>query len=162
MESSQPIKTQSPVSRSNAPMAGGTQTTIGNHKLRVTEFLEPYPNEIVHVIVMQDELPLFQANKEDPNVQDFVALIARADGWLTASDVLFRLLMLNTDSNRRLVRAWAEASDGEIISGQKGYLHVKHATPEEINHAANWLVSQGKKMIKRGIKIRRQAHAAVG
>lgn len=111
---------------------------------------------------MQDELPLFEAQKDDPNVQDFVALIARADGWLTASEVLGRLLMVNTDSNRRLVRAWAEAAEDEVISGQKGYRHISRCTPDEINHFSNWMLSQGKKMIRRALKTRRHAHALVG
>lgn len=115
-----------------------------------------------HAAMTQHELPLFECAPDDPNVQQFVSLLLKAGEWLTAAEVLGRLRMLSTDSNRRMVRSWAEASDGEILSGQKGYRHIRHATPEEIQHAANWLLSQGKKMIKRGIKIRRNAHALVG
>jgi hypothetical protein len=49
-----------------------------------------------------------------------------------------------------------------IISGQRGYKHVAHATAEEINHAANWLESQAKKMSDRAGAIRRTAHRIFG
>jgi len=49
-----------------------------------------------------------------------------------------------------------------IISGQRGYKHIAHATPEEINHAANWLESQAKKMSERACAIRRNAHKIFG
>jgi hypothetical protein len=55
----------------------------------------------------------------------------------------------------------AESSAGEIISGQKGYKLSAEATIDEIDHAANWLISQGKKMLKRGIAIRRKAHQKI-
>ena len=35
---------------------------------------------------------------------------------------------------------------------------MSHATTAEIDHSAAWLVSQGKKMIKRGLLLRRNAH----
>jgi len=82
-------------------------------------------------------------------------LLLQGRGWMTAGDII------ETNKGRVLDRdIRAIASDcHRIISGQKGYKHVAHATPAEVNHSANWLVSQGKKMIKRGIAQRRAAHA---
>jgi hypothetical protein len=111
---------------------------------------------------MQVELPLFEAQPDDPTVQQFVALLSRADAWMTAAQVLGQMRLLNTDANRRLVRAWAEAAEDVVISGQKGYRHVAKATPEEIAHFSNWMLSQGKKMIRRALNTRRHAHTLVG
>ena len=58
----------------------------------------------------------------------------------------------NTESGGR------NASAGRIITGQQGYKLADHATAAEITHASAWLISQGKEMIRRGIKIRARAH----
>ena len=111
---------------------------------------------------MIDQLPLFEAEKADANVAAFVELLKGAEDWLTAGDVLRRLILPDTDARRRAVRAWAEAAEDVIISGQRGYRHVDRATIEEIDHFANWMESQGTKMIARAIKTRRHAHQLVG
>jgi len=81
--------------------------------------------------------------------------------WFTASDILLAVQRPANDAGKRWLRNLASASS-EIISGQKGYKHVNHATAEEVNHSANWLISQGKLMIKRGIGQRRYAHTVFG
>lgn len=78
-------------------------------------------------------------------------------GWQTA-----RELKQSRGWNDRSLRAWAAASEGKIISGQRGYCLLEEATAEEINHAHAWLISQGKAMIKRGLQIKKRAHAKVG
>jgi hypothetical protein len=74
-------------------------------------------------------------------------------GWQTARQIA----ELEGWSDREC-RAAAEASDGEIITGQKGYKLLAEATPEEVHHAAAWLESQGRKMIDRAVAIRRLYH----
>jgi len=85
-------------------------------------------------------------------------LLLTGGGWMTARDIML------TTKGRVIDRDIRElASESKmIISGQRGYKHVAHATTEEINHCSNWLTSQGKKMIRRGIALRRQAHAILG
>jgi len=58
----------------------------------------------------------------------------------------------------RECRLAAEASGGEIITGQKGYKLLSEATPDEVSHAAAWLRSQGEKMIGRSVEIQRLYH----
>ena len=73
---------------------------------------------------------------------------ALSDGrWHTASS-------LRAVVAERTMREIAEQSDGEIISGQKGYRLTQYATATECRHAEAWLQSQGRKMIARAIAIR--------
>lgn len=105
----------------------------------------------------QRELP-FQFAPSDPNVQWLEKLLRDGGCWMTAADIA---LSTQGRVNDRDIRALASAS-GWIISGQKGYKHIEHGTPEENAHAKNWLISQGKQMIKRGIAIGRNAHRRIG
>lgn len=63
----------------------------------------------------------------------------------------------------RKVRQLAEASAGWIVSGpgSPGYCHLDHCPVEKVDHIASKLISQGKAMIRRAIKIRRKAHARI-
>jgi hypothetical protein len=105
----------------------------------------------------QRELP-FQFTPADVNVQWLEDMLKGAACWMTASDIS---LSTRGHVNERDLRALASASEW-IISGQKGYKHIEHASPEENAHASNWLISQGKNMIKRGCRIRRNAHRRIG
>jgi hypothetical protein len=78
--------------------------------------------------------------------------------WMTAGDI--QLTTKGSVIDREIRQVASESC--RIISGQKGYKHIAHATPEEVNHSANWLISQGKKMIKRGIGQRTEAHKIFG
>ncbi len=77
----------------------------------------------------------------------------RARDWQTA-----RELGADKESDKRQLRAIAEASEGQIISGQKGYKLTLEATLPEIDHSAAWLRNQGEKMIQRSIDIQRVRH----
>lgn len=55
----------------------------------------------------------------------------------------------------RTLRTIADRSEGQIISGQKGYKLTKFATTEEIDHAERWLLSQARKMTERAVEIRK-------
>jgi hypothetical protein len=100
---------------------------------------------------MTEQLSLFLTSSNA--VENPLVSALRGQGWVTARRLTFHLGACD-----RELRALAEASRGEIISGQKGYKLSAEATLEEIDHAANWLISQGKKMLERGIEIRRRAH----
>ncbi len=85
-------------------------------------------------------------------------LLLEARCWMTAGDITLTTMGRVID---RDIRQMASESP-RIISGQKGYKHVAHATAEEVNHAANWLESQAKKMSDRACAIRRAAHQLFG
>jgi hypothetical protein len=78
--------------------------------------------------------------------------------WMTAKDIVLTTQGSVLDRDLRDLAS----QSASIISGQKGYKHIAHATAAEVDHCANWLTSQGKKMIKRGIAIRRAAHKILG
>lgn len=94
-------------------------------------------------------------------IEWFERLLRGALTWMTASDILLSVGRPKSDDNKRWLRELAAASEW-VISGQKGYKHLDHATAEEIDHSANWLISQGRKMIKRGVAQRRNAHKIFG
>lgn len=105
------------------------------------------------------QLSLFASQPDSANVAYLVKLLRDAKRWMTASEIGTQVADLWND---RQIRSLAEAAGPEIISGQRGYRHIEHATAEEIHHAAAWLESQGSKMIDRSRKIRIRAHQLVG
>lgn len=82
--------------------------------------------------------------------QDVERLIAKLSGkgWLNAST-----LKPLTGWNDRKIRAVANASNGRVISGQKGYRLTSEATRAEIDHACNWLRHQATEMQRRAQQI---------
>lgn len=63
-----------------------------------------------------------------------------------------------TGLNERQLRAAANASDGQVISGQHGYKLTRLATADEIRHAINWMNKQANEMKRRVIAIERVRH----
>lgn len=63
----------------------------------------------------------------------------------------------------RQIRQLAQQADGMIISGpgSPGYCHLHHCPTEALSHIAETLISQGKAMIRRGIKTRKRAHTII-
>lgn len=90
----------------------------------------------------------------DDLCETFVAALA-GKGWVTA-----RQLREATGIDDRVLRLCAEASEGRVISGQKGYKLTAEATPGEIHHACAWLISQAKRMTDRARQIRLAQHRA--
>jgi hypothetical protein len=101
---------------------------------------------------------LFAFTGETLSVAWLENLLRGAGCWMTARDLI---LTTRGQAHERLLRELASASPA-IITGQKGYKHIEHATAAEIAHASDWLISQGQKMIARGITIRRSAHRRLG
>lgn len=82
---------------------------------------------------------------------DITALKGQLDccGW-----VKLETLGCQLGWTRRKLQSVAHASKGAIISGQRGYKLFSQATPEEREHAANWLDSQASDMKERARAIR--------
>ncbi len=57
-------------------------------------------------------------------------------------------------TNERTIRAIADQSAGQVISGSKGYRLLRYASNEEIDHAEGRLLSQARKMTERAVEIR--------
>jgi hypothetical protein len=101
------------------------------------------------------QLRLPEAVAEGRITQTSVQLLVLAllgAGWRTAKH------LSAFGYNDRELRAIASASEGRIVSGQKGYCLIEEATVDEANHAAAWLEHQAKAMAKRASEIRRAMH----
>jgi hypothetical protein len=84
-----------------------------------------------------------------------VCAFLRGKGWIKAREIEEQIQI-----DDRRMRVIAERSEGRIWSGQKGCWFYDQDTPlDDATHAANWLISQGKKMIRRGMAIRRRGFA---
>lgn len=102
------------------------------------------------------DMPLFLAQPADPNVDRFLGLL-RHYGRLTR-----RQVAAITGWNERDIRALAEAAGDQVVRGQHGFTLAESADLEEIKHAADAAISQGKKMIHYGVALRRRAHGRIG
>jgi hypothetical protein len=104
------------------------------------------------------DLPLFRAERADPNVVWLERLLDTMGTWMTARQIATASAGRLDD---RQIRVLASATTS-VISGQRGYRHIDHATLEEADRASTWLVSQGREMIRRGIALRREGHRRLG
>jgi hypothetical protein len=110
------------------------------------------------ITTFQPDLPLSPVRVDDASLPTILAILDQETDWLTAAQLLVKLGEAPTDSKKRQLRELANASDGKIISGQRGYRHIRHATPDEITHAAHWLRHQAKEMDTRATAILKQYH----
>ncbi len=103
-------------------------------------------------------LEFTRAAEQGPHVSKFhietMIENLRGRGWQPSKQ-----LGAATEADKRILRAIAEASGGEILSGQKGYMLTREATPEDLRQAG-WLKSQGEKMLGRWTAIQRVWHRA--
>jgi hypothetical protein len=73
----------------------------------------------------------------------------RGRGWVNAGAILREIGAPDSDAARRRLRATAEASEGQVASGQGGYKLVQEMTKEEFDHFCAWMLSQAGKMQRR-------------
>jgi hypothetical protein len=79
-------------------------------------------------------------------------------GWHTSQVICAASGGCLTD---RTLRDVISSSD-LIISSARGFQHIEHATPEEIRHFLNDLLSRARAMARRYAAVRRRAHAIIG
>ena len=90
-------------------------------------------------------------------------LLDTVEDWQTAAEILQSIGKPATDDNKRWLRDVASRAEYVLSGpGSPGYRHIRHCQIEEVDHYRNSLISQGKGMIKRGIKISRAAHEIFG
>ena len=112
-------------------------------------------------ILRDPQLGLFEAAPTDTNVVWLETFLRQHKRWIKAADILKWFNRADDDSQKRLLRELAAASEW-ILSGQRGYIHIEHATPDEIHHCCAWLESQAKKMGERAGRLRANAHKLFG
>jgi len=106
----------------------------------------------------QLEMPLAKPRVGMVDVKTLTDYLRGCNDWQHASELISLFYLPDDESGRRFIRRVADIAAPEIISGQKGYRHIYHATDDEINHCANALESQARKMHERAIAIRKRKH----
>lgn len=106
----------------------------------------------------QEQLGFFESNATDANVKWLEDLLLGVGEWMLAAEISQSSAGRLDD---RRIRQFASASL-YIVSGQRGYRHVRHATIDEISACSNTLESQARKMLERAIALRRHAHQTIG
>lgn len=98
------------------------------------------------------------APPEIGEVEVLLAFLAANRGFHTAA-ALSKALNLSD----RKIRQLAEAADGLVISGpgSPGYCHLYHCDTKTLGHITATMISQGKAMIRRGIRTRNRARALI-
>ena len=90
-------------------------------------------------------------------------LLDTVKDWMTAAEILQSIGKPVTEDNRRWLRDVASRCEYVLSGpGSPGYRHIKHSNLEECAHYGDAKISQGKEMIRGGIKIRRAAHKILG
>ena len=108
---------------------------------------------------MSTQLHLLQDPSEADNVRWLEGLLRDRPGWMTAAQIV-QLVDKGPNFDRTL-RKLASLSKW-LITGQKGYKHVSHATAEEVDHFENWMLSQSRQMAGRALAVKRNFHRVVG
>jgi hypothetical protein len=109
-------------------------------------------------MIVQLDLPIAH---DDPRIAELITIL-RDRGWITR-----RQIHELTGWSDRDVRAIAEAAFAasgrpKIVRGPLGFAVFDRATDDQIHHAADIAVSQGKKMIRYGLALRRALHSRIG
>lgn len=108
-----------------------------------------------------DLIPERPPTSEDKQVAWLESFLRDHSGWHTADMIQRTLGGLPTEDGRRKIRQLAQLSEW-LISGQKGYKHLSHATQEEITHFTHWMESQAREMTRRAETVRKNAHRIIG
>lgn len=106
----------------------------------------------------QPDLPLAAApDIASDELRALLALLV-GRGWVLARQICDEM----PGWSDRKIRALANASEGQVISGQLGYILVIEATLEEVNRFANAMRHQASEMDRRAGQALRVAHARIG
>lgn len=94
------------------------------------------------------------------DLHDLVAFeraVSASGGWVLGRQLLASSGKEPDEDGLRLLRRLASKSEN-VISGDRGYCHVTHASVEEIRWCADRLLSQVRVMAMRVVRLRRAAH----
>ncbi|HEX7861827.1 MAG TPA: hypothetical protein VF773_15945 [Verrucomicrobiae bacterium] len=108
-------------------------------------------------MIEQLELTDWKQPADQGEIDQLVRVLSASGTWLTAAQITEQIGWCD-----RKIRKLASESDGLIISGNSGYKHTKHATPEELREFYGRMVNQGREMIRRAVKAKRVHHAHIG
>lgn len=81
-------------------------------------------------------------------------LLYLAGDWRTRREISAALGW----SDHARIRHAANAAAGDVVFGQRGMKHLRHATPEEVSGCLNTLTSQRNELDKRILNTNRKYH----
>lgn len=90
---------------------------------------------------------------QSAEVDSVCQYLLRCGDWRTRSDVCAALTM-----TERAIREAGENSDGQIIFGQEGMKHIRHATANEVKACVNTLYGVARLQMERAKAIERRYH----
>ena len=106
----------------------------------------------------QPELNFYRPGVTGQDIDALKALLSRA-GWQTRADIRAALGWCD-----RKTRDTAESLGSEIVRGQRGFKLTSELQREDLSaaaQAADAALSQGKRMIRYGLALKRQLHAQI-
>ena len=110
---------------------------------------------------LQPDLFAAPVHSADADVRWLEEFLRGGKCWFTSGDILMSLGVPASENKKRWLRGLANASEF-VVSGQSGYRHMEHCSPEEIHHCAATLESQAKEMAERAGRLRKSAHKLFG
>ena len=110
---------------------------------------------------MRTQLDFFDCAPDDPNVRWLENLLKSRADWVSAAELAALSGRGVTEHTKRYIRQLASASHW-IVSGQAGYRHLEHCTPEIVHHFTSAFRSQIRKMGLRLLGVQRNAHRLFG
>lgn len=140
--------------------ANGQRGAIPRTEVLWMKFLMPEQLELT--TYRQGQSGSDPAAPDPDEVAQLVALLSAAGCWMSAQEILEQLGRPVNEATKRTLRELASESRGEIVSGNSGYKHTRHITPDELSEFWGRMVNQGKKMIARAILVKRRHHQLVG
>ena len=113
-------------------------------------------NRTIQVQTPQLALRLKCAGDDDEKKETFLELL-ETHGHLTRADFKRHL-----GWSARTVRAVAERCGTDVVRGQDGFCLTVNADVGEVQHTAEQMISQAKKMMEYGLGLKKRAHQKIG
>jgi hypothetical protein len=117
-------------------------------------------NPPTHMNTQSELFPPEPPKASTAEVQELIRLL-NDEGWRTAAEIQFTAKLEGYHWSDRKIRAIANASEGQVISGQSGYKLTRQATIEEVQRASAWLRHQSDEMTSRALQIDRVYHREI-
>jgi hypothetical protein len=105
---------------------------------------------------MTEQLELLTGEPTSDDVQKLISVLT-VHGWTTRKQLASILSW-----NPRTIRAVAELAGPDIVRGPKGFNTFQKASTDEIKECAEIAMSQGRKMMRYALRLKKRLHARIG
>jgi hypothetical protein len=105
---------------------------------------------------MTEQLELYAPQPTSNDVEKLLGVLT-IHGWTTRKQLAAILSW-----NPRTIRAVAELAGPDVVRGPKGFNTFQKASTDEIKECAEIAMSQGRKMMRYGLRLKKRLHARIG